>query len=231
VFSKIKDKSIGDMIDQGFLIVEKYESLYDRYKERYNLTTARYAIPRIDLKPQDYRIQYRGIDRDCLEPNELTPRNLAEIRLSELFNQKESGYKDFYPQELWYEEDFIPVELLEEIYNYLEKDKSNYETIFVKKADISCEIPKNFKSIGYEPSFFYSDHFSASCDCMLFPRWHGTDKEGELFLNYFKQLNSFGLFDAIEIAKEFLEYYLSFDWTERGEFYITEVFLDERDIV
>ena len=61
---------------------------------------------------------------------------------------------------------------------------------------------------------------------MLIPRWHGTDEEGTLFLKYFKQLNSFGLFNSIENAKEFLEYYLSFDWTERGEFYITEVFLN-----
>jgi len=53
---------------------------------------------------------------------------------------------------------------------------------------------------------------------MLIPRWNGTDKEGTLFQKYFNQLNSFGLFNSIEIAKEFLYYYLSIAWSERGVF-------------
>jgi hypothetical protein len=66
---------------------------------------------------------------------------------------------------------------------------------------------------------------------MLFPRWHGTDEEGELFIKYFNQLNSFGLFNSIETAEEFLQYYLSFDWTERDDYYIVEVLLDEKELL
>jgi hypothetical protein len=218
------------MLEQGFLIVQKYEYLYEKYKERYKLTYDYYSIPRIDRSPHDYKIQYRGIDRDCLTPNDVSPRNLAEIRLSELESQKRFGHDDIFYDDIYPILDFIELNLLDEMYSWLEDDKSKFETIFIKKANIVCEIPKSFYSIGFEPSFFYADHFSASCDCMLIPRWHGTDEEGTLFLKYFEQLNSFDLFNSFEIAKEFLDYYLSFDWTERGEFYITEVFLNEEDI-
>ena len=68
----------------GFLIVEKYESLYQKYKDKYNLTKAVYGIPRVDQGPELNAVRYRGIDRDCLVPNESTPINLAEIRLEEL---------------------------------------------------------------------------------------------------------------------------------------------------
>ena len=60
---------------------------------------------------------------------------------------------------------------------------------------------------------------------MLFPRWHGSDPEGTLFRDHFEKLNSFGLFYNRNDAREFLKYYLSFDWTETGEYYITEVAL------
>jgi hypothetical protein len=148
----------------------------------------------------------------------------------ELLSQKKSVDEGDPFDELYLEQDFIKKEILDDVYSWLENEKHKYETIFVKIADIDCEVPKSFNSIGYEPSFFYTDHFSASCDCMLLPRWHGTDEEGFVFLNYFRELNSCGLFNSIGIAKDFLDYYLSFDWTESGDFFITEVFLNEKDI-
>jgi hypothetical protein len=89
------------------------------------------------------------------------------------------------------------------------------------------KAPAGFSSIGFEPPFFYSDHFSASCDCMLVPRWHGTDKEGALFKEYFQMLNQYGLFADPLTAERFLKYYLSFDWTETGDYCITEVFIKQ----
>ncbi len=216
------------MRDHGFLIVEKYERLYQKYKARYNLTSDLYAIPRIDSSPQASRIKYRGIDRDCLTPNDVNPRNLAEIRLAEIGSEMKSKYKGEYYLEILPDEDFIPVEQLTEMYDLLESDRINFETIFVKIAGTECDIPDNFMSIGFEPSYFHSDHFSASCDCMLFPRWHGPDDEGILFLDYLKLLNLDGMFDSAEIARAFLTYYLTFDWTEReGDYFIVEVFLEK----
>jgi hypothetical protein len=138
----------------------------------------------MDVKPEDSKIKYRGIDRDCLTPYKDSNRNFAEIRMEELFPDEEKSVDDFA------NEDFIPENYINEIYSWLGQDASKFETIFVKKTDIMCEIPEHYLSIGFEPSYFYADHFSASCDCMLFPRWHGTDKEGLLFLKYFEKFKS-----------------------------------------
>jgi hypothetical protein len=215
-FPPTRPEQVNDNRVCGYLVVEKYESLYERYRTRYNATSACYAIPRLDIGPESYKIRYRGIDRDCLVPYEESERNLAEIRMYELL---EKGIVD--------DDDFVPAEYLDDVFRWLEEEQRRFETIFVKKAEVDCVVPQSFRLIGYEPSYFYSDHFSASCDCMMFPRWHGTDEEWTLFLKYFNQLNPNGLFDTPEIAKEFLEYYLSFDWTERGDFYITAAYIRE----
>jgi hypothetical protein len=88
--------------------------------------------------------------------------------------------------------------------------------------------PPGYGSAGYEPSYVTGDHFSASCDCMPFPRWHGTDEAGDLFRTHVRRLNRAGLFGTPEHAEEFLRYYLSFDWTATGQDHTTEVFLAER---
>jgi len=46
-------------------------------------------------------------------------------------------------------------------------------------------------------------------------------------LEYFKQLNQYGLFPSSEQAKKFLDFYLSFDWTETGEYEVAEIFIKE----
>ncbi len=48
-------------------------------------------------------------------------------------------------------------------------------------------------------------------------------------MKYFTQLNQCGLFDSATVAQEFLDYYLSLDWSERGDADIVEVFLDKKD--
>jgi hypothetical protein len=207
-------------VDFGFLLVEKYESLYKRYMQRYNISYNWYSIPRIDRNSNQNNIKYRGIDRDCIIANKQSKRNLAEIRLSEICFHDEDNI----------EEDFLDVDMLNDVYSWLEDDKSKFEPIFVRKIGVDCKIPNNYIQIGFESSYFNSDHFSASCDCMLFPRWHGTDKEGVLFQEYFLQLNKYGLFGTKETTEKFLEYYLSFDWTERGEFYTTEIWINENNL-
>jgi hypothetical protein len=104
-----------------------------------------------------------------------------------------------------------------------EESPDDYEIIWAKIADRPHRPPSTFQRLGFEPTYFTSDHFSAVCDCMCFPRWHGTDREGELFRPYSDRLNANGLFDDASSAAEFLAYYLSVDWTERGEYEIAEV--------
>jgi hypothetical protein len=58
---------------------------------------------------------------------------------------------------------------------------------------------------------------------MCFPRWHGTDEDGTLFLEHYSRLNSHGLFDSAAHATDFLRFYTSFDWTETGDYSIVSV--------
>jgi hypothetical protein len=99
------------------------------------------------------------------------------------------------------------------------------EITWTRLAGRSIQPPPNFRFIGYEPNYFAGDWFSPISDCMCFPRWHGTDREGVLFSDWFSRLNTQGLFDTKEEAQNFLNYYLSFDWTERGDYRIAEVWV------
>jgi hypothetical protein len=197
----------------GFLIVKTFNKLYEDYVDRYNLKSEVYAIPRLDRAPSGYKIKYRGLDRDSI-CGYATSDELAGLRLFEL-EEEQKSQDDF----VFEEQDAV------DVLQYLDEDKKDYEIIWIRTFNSDDLAPQGYKSIGFEPSYFYGGHFSALCDCMLIPRWHGTDKEGIIFKKYFNELNSYGLFDNAGIAKEFLDYYLSFDWTERGDFEVIEVFI------
>lgn len=68
-------------IKSGFLIVKKFEKLYCDYVHRYELERPVYAIPRIDLSPEESPIKYRGLDRDALNPYR-DSKILAEVFLA-----------------------------------------------------------------------------------------------------------------------------------------------------
>jgi hypothetical protein len=197
----------------GFLIVKAFNKLYEDYVVRYNLKSEVYAIPRLDRTPSDYKIKYRGIDRDSI-CGYATSDDLAGVRLFEL-EEEQRSQDDF----VFEEQDAI------DVLQYLDEEKEDYEIIWLRIINSGDTVPQGYKSIGFEPSYFYEDHYSAICDCTLIPRWHGTDKEGVIFREYFDKLNSYGLFDNASTAKDFLDYYLSFDWTEKGDFEIIEVFI------
>lgn len=204
-------------IDAGFLIVKTYEQLYNDHVSRYDLHTAIYAVPRIDQNPNSYSIQYRGIDRDALDSYCESDKK-AELKMAEL--EEKGDCKDGFLFSESIVRDVVSCGLFEQ----------EYEIIWARRLSSGLSEPKGFCFVGYEPTFFEGDHFSASCDCMLMPRWHGTDKEGTLFLNYFKMLNQYGLFTSVNDAEHFLQFYLSFDWTETGDYTIAEIFVKEATI-
>jgi hypothetical protein len=201
----------------GFLIVKNYPAIYREYVDKYKIVKDIYGIPRKDLLPSDQKIQYRGIDRDALNPNENSGFR-SEIKMSELELQKKCDCGFLFDKST-----------VQEVYDLLEEQAVDYEIIWSRIAGSNGLIPEGFTSIGFEPSYFVGDHFSASCDCMIIPRWHGTDEEGTLFLEYFQKLNKYGLFNKPEETNNFLKYYLSFDWTETsGHYEIVEVFIHYR---
>ena len=199
----------------GFLIVKTFARLYRDYVTDYGLKKDFYALPRLDKTPEEYRIQYRGLHRDALndyEDSELP----AEIRMAELA-ESERCWDGF----LFRLDDAL------EVFELLGESKPHYELVWSRTAGSGRRPPAGFAAIGHEPSWFAGDHFSALCDCMVIPRWHGTDVDGTLFLDHFRRLNQHGLFSTAHEATEFLDYYLSFDWTERGDFLCAEVFIPE----
>lgn len=199
-------------VTSGFLVVKRFEALYRAFCADPAFDRAIYALPVFGTSPERLTIRYRGMDRDALTP--FARGSLAQVRLLELKGGQVDGTEDFlttYEQGVdvlrWTKEEF----------------PDDYEIIWVKIAGRPDRPPSAFERLGFEPAFFTSDHFSAICDCMCFPRWHGTDPEGKLFRPHFDRLNSNGLFEDAQAAAEFLAYYLSIDWTERGEYEIAEV--------
>jgi hypothetical protein len=200
-------------INFGFLIVKTYPVIWSEYARKYDLQRDFYGLPRKDLNPSEQRIQYRGLDRDALDAYK-DSENLAEIRMEEL-EKIGKCYDGF----------LFDIDTARDVWGLLEAKKDEYEIVWTRIAGEKAPPPVGINSIGFEPSYFLGDHFSASSDCMVIPRWHGTDDEGNLFAEHFKNLNRYGLFNTPEKAKTFLEYYLSFDWTETGDYEIAEVFI------
>ena len=199
-------------MDCGYLIVKTFKKLYQDYVDRYDLDKDWYAIPRKDRDASESLIKYRGIDRDAMDDYK-NSNDLSEVFMAELA-EKDQCMDGF----LFTEKD------VQQAFDFLSTPEE-YEIIWVRIADSNAIAPSGYQSIGFEPSYFEGDHFSASCDCMLIPRWHGTDEEGVLFLPFFEKLNQNGLFNSINEVNEFVEFYLSYDWTERGPYEIVEVFV------
>jgi hypothetical protein len=199
----------------GFLIVLRFEELYAKHAGKLRNSRDWYAIPRIDKSALESLIKYRGTDRDALGPNDVLPSSLAELHLADL--EKQGRCIDGL---LFSSAD------VEAVLAWLEGESSRYEVIWLREAGTSGEPPAGFESIGFDPSYLVGDHFSASCDCLMFPRWHGTDQEGTLFLDHFRRLNRHGLFKTAEEATAFIDYYCSFSWTEneRSDYVMVEVF-------
>lgn len=202
-------------ITSGYLIVLRFSALYAKYAPKYHDLPHMYALPDVTRAWSQSAIQYRGTDRDALDANPLTPTTMAEIFLADL--EKEHRCADGLL--------FAPEDVAAAL-SWLEDQADQYEVIWVREYGAHDPPPEGFTFLGFEPSYFTGDHFSASCDCMLIPRWHGTDQDGTLFLEHFRRLNQHGLFDTEPDARNFLEYYVSFDWTEndRSDYLIVEVF-------
>jgi hypothetical protein len=101
--------------------------------------------------------------------------------------------------------------------------QAEWEIIWVGVTSHHAQPPINSEVLGYDVTWFWGDHFSAISDCMFFPRWHGTDLPGTVFTDFFRALNEHGLFQNESIARDYLAFYSSFDWTETGPYEIAEV--------
>ncbi len=208
-------------IRSGFLIVKSFERMYRDFREPSKADQAFYSIPRTGVSPARIVKQYRGIARDPLQawweelrdaPGIALPAEMDAARaIADLETQDKS------------DDDFIfTIDDARRVWNILKKP-TDWELIWVRNCGEDVRHPMSSQELGYEPTWFTGDHFSAVADSMCFPRWHGCDDEGALFEAHHDALNGHGLFNEYERAQSFLDYYRSFDWTETGDYVIAEV--------
>jgi len=205
-------------VECGFLVVKRFEALYREFAAKPKFDRSIYALPVFGTGPERVAVKYRGLDRDAVDGRD--KGTLAQIHLHEL---EEAGViKEFVG--------LLPdAKHAADVLGWAEMEfPDTYEIVWARIAGTFAGPPEGFACLGLEPSYFVSDHFSPICDCMCFPRWHGTDPEGALFRDHFERLNHNGLFDSATHAQEFLTYYLSFDWTETGDYEIAEVWAPEK---
>ena len=198
-------------ITSGFLIVRRPETMGDALKDRGSPPAGFYGIRGMANDSFDAGRRYRGIDRSPIFADDKFD-DLACVRMAEL-EKIQRSYDDFI---------FDPLDA-KDVLNYATAPV-DYEIIWCRIVGSNASAPPGFKSLGFEATYFDSSHFSPSCDCMFFPRCHGTDSDGTAFALYFAMLNANGLFETPGEAQAFLDCYLSFDWTERGDYCVAEIF-------
>lgn len=214
LLEKAAEKSLSVMtnLTNGFLVVKRFEHIYSTFAKRSGFDKDIYALPLTGTTHSRLTVRYRGLDREAISPS---PKGLlAEIRLYELKGNAIDGTEDF----LTTHGDALDVLSWANV-----EFPGAYEIVWTRLASNEGPPPEGFACLGFDATYLTGDHFSAICDCMCFPRWHGTDPEGVLFRDHFNRLNTNGLFDDAEHASKFLARYLSFDWTETGDYEIASV--------
>jgi hypothetical protein len=218
----------------GFLIVTRFEVLYRDYcdriekvvRENWSFTDKLiYSVPQEGLPSSEVRKQYRGIDRVPLIawpsrefPDETwmgreEPEASQALEDLETANRADNGF-------------IFSVLDARRVYSLL-RNPDWWELIWAGNSEVRMDKNGVGLTLGFEPTWFVGDRFSAVCDCMCFPKWHGTDKEGVLFAEHYERLNDYALFNSRDEAQAFLDFYRSFDWTETGDYVIAEICLPE----
>ena len=176
----------------GFFVVKRFESLYREFAQETRFKIPTYAFPLFGTDPGRLSVRYHGLDRDAVCGKKKRNATLAEIRFDEL--ERVGAVVD---------EVIQSQEHADEILEWAEKERpGDYEIIWGRIRASAAVPPTGFRSIGWEPTYFGGDHFSAVCDCMCFPRWHGTDPDGTQLREYFARLNANGLFPAASTAAD-----------------------------
>lgn len=208
----------------GFLIVRTFEELYRKYPRPVPSGRVFYSIPRQGIPAESAPKKYRGLARSPLAGwpegawgREQDPRAAEEANacraLWDLETQGDSC------------DDFIAkLSDARQVAARL-REPAQWEIIWARDLAGTPARAQVGRTLGYEPTWLTGDHFSALCDCLCFPRWHGTDEAGTLFAEFHQRLNEHALFDTPADAKAFLDLYQAQVWAETGDYVIAEICL------
>jgi len=194
----------------GFLIIEKFDFVYQRELHRFIELKSNPAYHHAYAHPlnDEPKNRYLGI---CprVPPEEYFPTN---------FPSKNNG-EDFDSVADTENEALTKMKML--------KSPNNYDLVWYRLLGASKETPNGYYFIGYDvnypPSEIYGS-FSIINDCMFICQYHFCDEEGTAFIEYFNQLNVNGLFENENVAISYMKHYLSFEWAETGDYCICEVY-------
>ena len=110
-----------------------------------------------------------------------------------------------------------------EVYKLLDSPV-NYEIIYVQRHKYS----KSSRTLGFDIGFWGGDHFSLIADTIIVPTWHvPIPKDYKELANRLTVLNDNLLFNSVQDAEDFRNYYKTKDWaeteSEAGEFCVIQV--------
>jgi hypothetical protein len=168
--------------------------------------------------------RYRGIDRDWVSPVSGEHASLAENRLAEIQRDR---YGDAFDDFVFRGDGGVIAEEddARDVLRWATMERpGEYELGWARVVASDAAVPDGLTRLGFEPSWFPSSDFSPLADCLLLPRWHGADAEGTEFVGEFESLTRDGLFATAAEVERFVERYLSFDWSEQGDYRVVEVF-------
>lgn len=212
-----------DNPSSGFLVVRSFSFLYRRFDKPVTIGRDVYAIPRTDRKAEASARQYRGIDREPLEAWSAEELELDYPYIPKPTEPEACLRMSALESKGLVQDNFIATQAdALEVFRRL-RVPEEWDLIWAARVDRAHRPPEGSVLLGYEATYFCRDHFSAVCDSMCFPRWHGTDQAGELFASYFQLLNHAALFNSPEDAQRFLQFYRSTNWTETGDYAIAEI--------
>lgn len=206
----------NETIQARYCVVKKYEVMYAEHQHRFkSVTPPVYALPSPTISAAEAR-PYHGLGRDeitrCDQAKEsLTGEQAQWLAKIESFEYdvarlcvQQSGARlclSLYSQE------------------------NAYEIIWARLYGSTAVAPGGYSFIGYDVSYYLeSELFSLINDSMFICQWHGCDESGTELLPHFNRLNGDGLFATPADAERFVRQYVTFEWGEKGEFFITEIF-------
>lgn len=174
----------------------------------------RLALPR--LVPERYAgIARFPIDRwwtgeEGIEP--VRPNTKARRRIFERFGP-DPTLRDSSPPA--FDPDLLPtVEHAHEILA-LTDDPSIQEVIRATRRSTEARGG----TLGFDVGYWGSDHFSALCDSLLMPRWHGAPPEAfDALRSWGEKLTPAQLLATSADAHAFRSWYLAQEWSERESF-------------
>lgn len=216
------DDSGFELPDSGWFVVKRFDVVRREWLAEMGVRThlRHYGWPvegGVDAR------RYRGIDRDWISGWDHRDASLAQIRVAEI---QRRAWGDVYDAIGGSDSGVLPTaDDAADVLRWCHVETPGaYEAGWARVVGSEATAPAGLEALGFEPCWFPFAGFSALADCLLLPRWHGADKEGSEFVSEFESLNVHGLVPTRHGAAEFIERYLSFEWSEPGDYRIVEVF-------